>query len=83
MGSVGTRCYVLLYLADDNDALLLQVKEARPSVLEPYTGRSITSDAFDQALVRFARSYADQTERDHAALVKAVKSGRVQAATET
>ena len=39
VGSVGTHCYVMLYLADDDDPLLLQVKEARPSVLEPYAGQ--------------------------------------------
>jgi uncharacterized protein (DUF2252 family) len=38
VGSVGTRCYVALLLAKPNDALFLQVKEARRSVLEPYTG---------------------------------------------
>ena len=167
VGSVGTHCYVMLYLADDNDPLLLQVKEARPSVLEPYAGKGPfdhqgqrivvgqrlmqaasdiflgwttgmdgmhfyirqlrdmkfsvplvnleakglanyaavcgwalarahakggdaamisgylgQSDAFDQALAKFALAYADQTERDHAALVKAVKAGRVQAVVE-
>ena len=152
-------------LADDDDPLLLQIKEARPSVLEPYSGKSqydhhgqrvvigqrlmqtasdiflgwmtggvdgihyyirqlrdmkfslpLTnleaktlaryagicgwalarahtkggdaamisgylgkSDLFDQALGKFAMAYADQTEADHAALVKAVKSGRLQA----
>ena len=35
VGSVGTRCYVLLLLGNDsNDPLLLQVKEAQASVLE-------------------------------------------------
>jgi uncharacterized protein (DUF2252 family) len=167
VGSVGTRCSVLLFMADGDDALLLQVKEARPSVLEPYAGKSrfdhhgqrivvgqrlmqpasdmflgwVTSldgthfyvrqlrdmkfsvpldnlkpkglvrfaelcgwvlarahaksgdaamisgylgrsDVFDQALGKFALAYADQTEKDHAALVKAVKSGRVQAIIE-
>ena len=167
VGSVGTHCYVVLFLADDDDPLLLQVKEARPSVLEPYAGKGLfdhqgqrivigqrlmqaasdiflgwttdmagghfyvrqlrdmkfavpigdieakglanyaavcgwalarahakggdaamisgylgQSDAFDQALAKFAPAYADQTERDHAALVKAVKSGRVQAIVE-
>jgi hypothetical protein len=38
-------------------------------------------DAFDEALVDFANAYADQTERDHAALVAAIKSGRVAAET--
>jgi hypothetical protein len=37
-----------------------------------YLGRS---DNADQALCRFARRYADQTERDHAALVAAVDRG--------
>jgi uncharacterized protein (DUF2252 family) len=167
VGSVGTHCYMLLYLADDDDPLLLQVKEARPSVLEPYAGKGPLdhhgqrivigqrlvqaasdiflgwttgadgmhfyirqlrdmkfsvpivgieskglanyaaicgwalarahakggdaamisgylgqSDAFDQALAKFASAYADQTERDHAALVKAVNVGRVQAVVE-
>jgi hypothetical protein len=44
-----------------------------------YLGRS---DTFDQALVRFAFAYADQTERDHAILVRAVKAGRLQAEIE-
>ena len=38
VGSVGTRCLVALFLAAPDDALFLQVKEARQSVLEPYTG---------------------------------------------
>jgi uncharacterized protein (DUF2252 family) len=168
VGSVGTRCLVLLYLAGENDPLLLQVKEAGPSVLEPYAGKGRyehqgqrivvgqrlmqsasdmflgwatfldgahcyirqlrdmkfsvplvnldaqrlanyaalcgwalarahakggdaallsgylgRADAFDQALGKFAVDYADQTERDHAALVKAVKSGRVQAVVDS
>jgi uncharacterized protein (DUF2252 family) len=37
------------------------------------------SDEFDQAVAEFAETYADQTERDHAALADAVASGRVQA----
>jgi uncharacterized protein (DUF2252 family) len=166
VGSVGTRCFVLLFLADSADPLLLQAKEARLSVLEPYAGSSdfshhgqrivvgqrlmqsasdmflgwmtgldgthyymrqlrdmkfsvaldeldakqlvryaticgwvlarahakggdaamVTgyvgkSDVFDKALVKFALAYADQTEQDHKKLVKAVKTGRVQAIT--
>jgi len=41
VGSVGTLCLVLLYMAGDNDPLFLQVKEARPSVLEPFAGASV------------------------------------------
>ncbi|HEV2870804.1 MAG TPA: DUF2252 domain-containing protein [Actinomycetota bacterium] len=41
VGSVGTRCYVLLLLGDrHDDPLLLQVKQATASVLEPHAGRS-------------------------------------------
>lgn len=39
-------------------------------------------DIFDEGIVKFAVDYADQTERDHAALVKAVRSGRIQATVE-
>jgi uncharacterized protein (DUF2252 family) len=165
VGSVGTRCDVMLLLAGEGDPLLLQFKEALPSVLEPYAGKSryrnhgervVTgqrmlqsasdvflgwtrdagrhyyfrqlrdmkmkialetmstpdwleyvevcgwalarahartgdaaliagylgkSDAFDSALAEFADAYADQTERDHLALLKAIRSGRVNAAS--
>jgi uncharacterized protein (DUF2252 family) len=38
VGSVGTRCFVALFLGAPDDPLFLQIKEARPSVLERYTG---------------------------------------------
>ncbi|MBL7497973.1 DUF2252 domain-containing protein [Frankia sp. CNm7] len=41
-----------------------------------YLGASAT---FDQAVARFAEAYADQNEADHAALVEAVRTGRVSA----
>jgi uncharacterized protein (DUF2252 family) len=41
VGSVGTACFVLLFMTHDGDTLFLQVKEARPSVLEPFAGKSI------------------------------------------
>ncbi len=40
IGSVGTRCFVVLLAGSEADVLILQVKEARPSVLEPYVGKS-------------------------------------------
>ena len=40
VGSVGTRCYVHLLLANDDDPLFLQSKEARRSVLESPRGKS-------------------------------------------
>jgi len=167
IGSVGTRCSVMLFFSAENHPLLLQVKEACSSVLEPYAGESRydnhaqrvvmgqrlmqsssdiflgwarstngrdffvrqlrdmkmsapieggtveqfhlyaelcgwtlaraharsgdaatisgylgKADSFDQALGEFAIAYADQTERDHAALVQAVNSGRVKAIIE-
>jgi uncharacterized protein (DUF2252 family) len=167
IGSVGTRCFVLLLFSEENQPLILQVKEARRSVLEPYTdpcpyenqgqrvvvGQRLTQsssdiflgwvrsqigvdfyvrqlrdmkmaapiegvsatqvrlyaelcgwtlarahaksgdaatisgylgkgDAFDQALGAFAFAYADQTERDHAQLVKAERQGRIRALIE-
>jgi len=42
------------------------------SMISGYVGRS---DRLDQALARFARAYADQTEADHMRLVRAVKRG--------
>ena len=167
VGSVGTRCGVFLLMAGENDPLFLQIKEARTSVLEPYTAKSkypnqghrvvtgqrllqatsdiflgwaehqdghhyyfrqlrdskggvdlegmkasslidyayacgwvlarahaksgdagtITgylgsNDSFDQAVADFAIAYADQTERDHAAMTAAVRSGRIVAEIE-
>ena len=42
VGSVGTRCSILLLVGREDalDDLVLQVKEAAPSVLEPYLGAS-------------------------------------------
>jgi uncharacterized protein (DUF2252 family) len=45
VGSVGTRAYILLFLGrDDADPLFMQMKEAQPSVLEPFLGKSEFSD---------------------------------------
>jgi uncharacterized protein (DUF2252 family) len=171
VGSVGTRARIVLLLGrDDEDPLFLQAKEAGPSVLEPYAGKSRfanhgqrvvegqwlmqaasdiflgwiratgidgkqrdlyvrqlwdwkasadvdvmgpsnladyaemcgwtlaraharsgdrvaiaaylgSGDVFDRAMASFAETYADQNERDYAALESAVKSGRIAAET--
>jgi uncharacterized protein (DUF2252 family) len=171
VGSVGTRCWLLLLIGRDlDDVLILQAKEAQPSVLElfhpasvyPHSGQRVvvgqrlmqassdiflgwqrttgidgkrrdfyvrqlrdgkgsfditqavpagltaygqlcgwtlaraharsgdriaiaaylgSSDVFDRAMVQFAEAYADQTERDHAALLRAIEVGRIQART--
>src|SRR6202044_787352 len=41
VGSVGTRAWIALLLGrDESDPLFLQIKEAGPSVLEPFAGPS-------------------------------------------
>jgi uncharacterized protein (DUF2252 family) len=164
VGSVGTRCDVALLMASENDPLFIQLKQALPSALDPYAGKSryknhgervVTgqrmlqaasdvflgwarddrghdyyfrqlrdmkikfdletmtkaewleyveicgwtlarahartgaaariggymgkNELFDQAIEKFAIAYADQTERDHALLVKAIRAGRLPA----
>lgn len=41
-----------------------------------YLGRG---DSFETAIAEFSESYADQSERDHAALVEAIDAGRIEA----
>jgi len=169
VGSVGTLCAIALLFASDDDPLFLQVKEARPSVLEAYVdfpgfaathGERVVhgqrlmqassdlflghfvnvsgkhmyvrqlrdvkikvpieiftafnmanyarycgwalaraharsgdaaviagyigkNDVFANAIADFATDYAEQNERDHAALVAAVRAGRLEVMTET
>lgn len=40
------------------------------------------SDSFDQAIAAFSAAYADQNERDHPALDRAVRKGEVSAVFE-
>jgi uncharacterized protein (DUF2252 family) len=166
IGSVGTSCWVLLFMAGAGDPLFLQVKEARPSVLEPYAGKSAfpnqgqrvvdgyrrmqpssdmflgwtrgpkrdffvrqlrdikisarieifdgthmdlyatwcgralalsharsglstvlsgymgKSEVFDEAIAAFSMAYADQNEKDHAVLARAVRKKQVKAVFE-
>ena len=45
VGSVGTRCWIIFLIGNNsNDPLFLQVKEAQPSVLEPFLGGSPFND---------------------------------------
>jgi len=45
VGSVGTRCWIIFLTGNSsNDPLFLQVKEAQPSVLEPYLHKSVFSN---------------------------------------
>jgi uncharacterized protein (DUF2252 family) len=54
---------------------LLAKSHARTSGASMIAGYVGSSDKMDEALCRFARAYADQVERDHAELVRAVRRG--------
>ena len=167
VGSVGTACFVLLLMAGGEEPLILQVKEARASVLEDYAGKSVypnhgqrvvnghrlmqpasdiflgwtegrlgrhfyvrqlrdvkikpavetfgtaemtlfaqwcgwslalsharsgdpavisgylgKSDVFDEAVAAFSVAYADQNEKDHAVLKRAIQDGKIEAVIE-
>ncbi|HYB61820.1 MAG TPA: DUF2252 domain-containing protein [Methylomirabilota bacterium] len=47
-----------------------------PAQIAGYLGKT---DAFDTAIEKFAVSYADQTELDHATFLKAIRAGRIPA----
>src|SRR5262249_34918582 len=49
---------------------------ARTADIAKIAGYCGNSSALDAALAEFAERYADQTERDHAALVEALKRGK-------
>lgn len=55
------------------------VRSGDAAVLSGYMGKGST---FDEALADFGLAYADQNEADHAALVAAVRSGRIEAQQE-
>ena len=50
------------------------------AMISGYMGRS---PKLDRAITRFAQVYADQNEQDHAELLEAVRSGRIEATIET
>jgi uncharacterized protein (DUF2252 family) len=56
---------------------LAHAKSGDPAMVSGYCG---TSDALADAIARYAVAYLDQTERDHAALEAAVRSGRIRVA---
>jgi len=49
------------------------------AVISGYMG---SSDVFDDAIVEFSVAYADQTERDYRAFVRAIRNGRLKVANE-
>jgi uncharacterized protein (DUF2252 family) len=58
---------------------LSHARSGNSAMISGYLGKS---DAMDQAIAAFSMAYADQNERDHAALDKAVRKGKVQAVFE-
>ncbi len=61
---------------------LLARSHARTGDIAKIAGYIGKSDVFATALAEFAEAYGDQTERDHAALVEAIQTGRVEAQVE-
>jgi len=58
---------------------LSHARSGASTMLSGYMGKS---DAFDKVIADFSVAYADQNERDHAALDRAVRQGEVQAVLE-
>ena len=53
-------------------------RTGEPATISAYIG---DDDALDHAMAGFAERYADQNQRDHSALLAAIKSGRIEART--
>ena len=60
----------------------LALSHARSGVALQLSGYMGKSDAFDEAIASFSLAYADQNEKDHAALEKAIRAGKVEARDE-
>jgi uncharacterized protein (DUF2252 family) len=54
-------------------------RSGEPALITGYLGES---DLFDKAIAAFAVAYADQSEKDHETLVKAVRAGKLEAVIE-
>jgi hypothetical protein len=55
---------------------LSHARSGDAAMLSGYMGNSYK---FDQAIAVFSFAYADQNEKDHALLMKAIKSGKLEA----
>jgi uncharacterized protein (DUF2252 family) len=53
-------------------------RSGEPATISAYLGED---DAVEKAMATFAERYADQNEQDHAAMLAAIKDGRIQAQT--
>jgi hypothetical protein len=54
-------------------------RSSEAALISGYLGQS---DSFDKAIAAFSIAYADQSEKDHAALMKAVRKGDLDVVTE-
>jgi hypothetical protein len=54
-------------------------RSGESALISGYLGRS---DSFDKAIAAFSVAYADQSEKDHAVLMKAVRKGDLDVVTE-
>ena len=58
---------------------LSHARSGTPAMIAGYMGNG---EAFDRAIAAFSIAYADQNEKDHAALDRAVRDGKVKAVFE-
>ena len=58
---------------------LSHARSGDAAVISGYLGKS---DTFDKAIAAFSIAYADQNEKDHAALKRAIRDGKVEAVFE-
>jgi uncharacterized protein (DUF2252 family) len=58
---------------------LSHARSGDPALISGYLGKG---DAFDKALAAFSVAYADQNEKDHAALKRGIRDGKVEAVYE-
>jgi hypothetical protein len=58
---------------------LSHARSGEPAMISGYLGKS---DAFDKAIADFSRAYADQNEKDHAVLTRAIQDGKIEAVFE-
>lgn len=56
---------------------LAHAKSGNAAMISGYLGKS---DVFDEAILRFASAYAEQTYRDHDAFAEAARRGEVEVA---
>ncbi|MFN0129098.1 MAG: DUF2252 family protein [Verrucomicrobiales bacterium] len=52
---------------------------SQPAIISGYMGKG---DGFDKTIADFSMAYANQSERDHQVLTKAVRAGKVEAIIE-